>query len=280
MGKSIVGVYETKDEVIEAVSELTQKGYSQDDILVYTNGETKEYMNFDNDAAGYETSRRGVEEESFLDKLKNTFTEETKHSTTTEEQLKSMGIADGDVIAHSSHLENGKIAVIVDDNTTLESYSDTNVNQELLNQEKSYTGTDDLYNKDTEEERIRLREEQLDVQKNTVQTGEVDIEKTVESRQETVEVPVKKEEVYIEHRSVNQDQDYDGKPINDGETIRVPIREEQIEVTKKPVVTDEVVIGKRTVEETKQVSDTVKKEDLLVDGEEATSRNNERYNKD
>lgn len=47
--------------------------------------------------------------------------------------------------------------------------------------------------------------------------------------------------------------------------IRIPVTEEKIEVTKKPVVTDEIVIGKEKVTNTKTVQDTVKKEDVHID---------------
>lgn len=38
-------------------------------------------------------------------------------------------------------------------------------------------------------------------------------------------------------------------------------------MTKKPVVTDEVVVGKRTVEENEHISETVKKEEPRLNKE-------------
>ncbi|RFU69017.1 YsnF/AvaK domain-containing protein [Peribacillus saganii] len=127
------------------------------------------------------------------------------------------------------------------------------------------------YAKDTEigtdeEKTMKLREEQLKVNKQAVQTGEVQVNKEVVEEQKSVEVPVKHEEVYVERRPA-QSTAADAGTIDENETIRVPVVEEQIQVTKKPVVTEEIVIGKRTVEETKHVSDTVKKEEAHVDKE-------------
>ncbi|WP_051348481.1 YsnF/AvaK domain-containing protein [Peribacillus kribbensis] len=131
---------------------------------------------------------------------------------------------------------------------------DTNANYETASTGRIDTETD-------EEQKLKLREEQLDINKNEVQTGEVEVNKEVTEEQKTVEVPVKREEVYVERRSVdNEITDADGE-FNDNETIRVPIVEEQIEVSKRPVVTDEVVIGKRTVEDSKHVTETVRKEE-------------------
>jgi len=43
------------------------------------------------------------------------------------------------------------------------------------------------------------------------------------------------------------------------------VKEERVRVTKKPVVTEEVTVGKRKVQDTKHVSETVRKEELKVD---------------
>ncbi|MEK0316266.1 YsnF/AvaK domain-containing protein [Cohnella sp. 56] len=52
----------------------------------------------------------------------------------------------------------------------------------------------------------------------------------------------------------------DGAAIGKDETIRIPVSEERVEVTKRPVVTEEISIGKRVVQDKKQVSETVSKE--------------------
>ncbi|WP_158555870.1 YsnF/AvaK domain-containing protein [Peribacillus glennii] len=130
----------------------------------------------------------------------------------------------------------------------------------------SGTGTADGMLTD-EEKTLRLREEQLEIDKQEVQSGEVVINKEVNEEQRTVNVPVEHEEVYVERRPVKDGtmNAKDAGPITDGETIRIPVVEEQVEVTKRPVVTDEVVIGKRTVQETQHVQDTVKKEEIKLD---------------
>jgi uncharacterized protein (TIGR02271 family) len=118
---------------------------------------------------------------------------------------------------------------------------------------------------DEERRRLRLREEQLQVNKQPVEAGEVGIHKDVVEEQKTVNVPVTHEEVYIERRPGS------GQPtdesIGQGEDIRVPVREEQVNVTKQTVDTGEVAIGKRAVQETQQVSDTVKREEARIDRE-------------
>ncbi len=119
---------------------------------------------------------------------------------------------------------------------------------------------------DTTDERvIRLREEQLNVNKQRAQAGEVDLRKEVVTEQKTVNVPVTHEEAFIERRAVTGAAASDTTPIGEGESIRVPLSEERVNVSKETVVTGEVSIGKRAVQETQQVTDTVRREEARVE---------------
>lgn len=111
--------------------------------------------------------------------------------------------------------------------------------------------------------RMQLREEQLRATSTPVETGEVRLHKDVVSEKETIDVPVSREEVVLERHAVEPRPD--DRPIGEGETIRVPIREERAEVEKTPVVYEEVDVGKRAVQETKRVSDTVRREEAVID---------------
>jgi len=114
---------------------------------------------------------------------------------------------------------------------------------------------------------LKLREEQLDVKKQRVQTGGVNLRKEVVAEQQTIDVPVTHEEAYIEHRAVTDStvEDANATPIGEGEAIRIPLSNEQVNVRKDTVVTGEVSIGKRAVEETQQVSDTVRREEARIE---------------
>jgi uncharacterized protein (TIGR02271 family) len=114
-------------------------------------------------------------------------------------------------------------------------------------------------------DRMQLREEELQARKTRVETGSVQLGKEVVEEQQTLEVPVTREEVYVERHAVDRREA--GTPIGDAEreTIRVPVTEERVEVSKQPVVYEEVGIGKRVTQETETVSDTVRREELRVD---------------
>ncbi len=126
------------------------------------------------------------------------------------------------------------------------------------------TTTNDVQDEFHQPRSLRLREERLNVTKERVQSGEVGLHKEVVSEQKTINVPVMHEEVVIEQHAVT-DGRADTSPIGEGETIRVPVSEEQVNVTKNTVVTGEVGIGKRTVQETQQVTDTVRREEARIE---------------
>jgi uncharacterized protein (TIGR02271 family) len=50
-----------------------------------------------------------------------------------------------------------------------------------------------------------------------------------------------------------------------GETISIPVHEEQVTAQKRAVVYEEVEVGKRAVQETQRVSETVRREEAVID---------------
>ena len=113
---------------------------------------------------------------------------------------------------------------------------------------------------------VRLREEELQARKEPVQTGQVEVGKEVVTEEKSVDVPVTREEVYVERHPV--DRRPADQPIGEEmDTVEVPVREEEVSVDKRPVVTEEVNVGKRTVQDTERVSDTVRREEARIERE-------------
>jgi uncharacterized protein (TIGR02271 family) len=117
-----------------------------------------------------------------------------------------------------------------------------------------------------EEQALKLREEQLDINKKEVEKGEVGVRKRIIEEEKTIKVPVQREEVYVERRSV-KDRPEGGEIKEETEEIRIPIKEEEVEIRKKPVVTEEVFVGKRTYEDTEESTEKVKREEAEIDEE-------------
>jgi uncharacterized protein (TIGR02271 family) len=117
-----------------------------------------------------------------------------------------------------------------------------------------------------EAQRLKLREEQLQVEKERVQTGEVHLRKEVVAEQQTFTVPTTREEIVVEVQP-GSGLATDQSPIAPGETVHVPVSEERIHVTKQPVETGEVSIHKEAVQEERPVSETVRHEKARLEQE-------------
>jgi uncharacterized protein (TIGR02271 family) len=114
-----------------------------------------------------------------------------------------------------------------------------------------------------DETTLELREEQLRARKETTRAGEVQLRKEVVTERQAMDVPVTREEVYIERRDVEPRPA--GRPIGEGQTINVPVHEERVTVDKQAVVTGEVEVGKRAVQETRRVEGEVRREEARIE---------------
>ncbi|MDN7244922.1 DUF2382 domain-containing protein [Planococcus shenhongbingii] len=141
--------------------------------------------------------------------------------------------------------------------------------RDFVDTDRNRMDTDHDRADDTEEDRLRLHEERLQVDKNRVQTGEVNVGKRVVEDNQTIEVPVEREEVYIERRPVNEEVTDDSRVGRDayqeGDDIHIPLTEERVNVTKTDVVSEEIVVGKRKVQDTEVVNETVRREEADID---------------
>jgi len=108
---------------------------------------------------------------------------------------------------------------------------------------------------------VQLKEEKLRVTKTPVETGDVRVRKEIHTDHKTITVPVEREEVVIERRPAS------GHTTGDvrAEEIRIPTKEEKVHVSKETVVKEEVRVAKRKVQGTEQVTDDVRREELVVE---------------
>jgi len=109
-------------------------------------------------------------------------------------------------------------------------------------------------------ETVELHEEQLRAHKETVNAGEVAVRKEVVSERQEMDVPVRREEVVVERHAVPNRPASDAAFASGREELRVPVHEEQVTLEKQAVVTEEIEIGKRAVQDTEHVGGTVRKE--------------------
>jgi len=109
---------------------------------------------------------------------------------------------------------------------------------------------------------IRLRKEELDIAKSKVQKGDVEIGKEIIEEHKSVDVPVTREEVVIERKTLNNEASE--SPITNEQTIHIPVSEEKVNVGKHTVVTGEISAHKRAIENTEHIDETLKREEALI----------------
>ena len=121
--------------------------------------------------------------------------------------------------------------------------------------------------------RIALMEEQLHITTRPVETGQVTLIKTVHETDETVTVPLLREEYNVERRAINQYVDELPITRQEGQTTIYPVVKEVLVVQKRLLLVEEIrVTHQQTqVEETQTVR--LRREDLTV---ERTTNNPER----
>jgi uncharacterized protein (TIGR02271 family) len=127
---------------------------------------------------------------------------------------------------------------------------------------------------DTNERRIQLRGEMLRAVKQRVEKGEIRLRKDIVTENQTISVPVTREEVVVERVSAGEAEPLSGSIGEEGE-IRVPVSEERVSVVKEPVVTGEVRVHKRDVQDNQQVTDTVRHEEVRVEKEGSVDVNDQ-----
>jgi len=117
-------------------------------------------------------------------------------------------------------------------------------------------------------------EEQLRVGTETQEKGRARLRKYVVTEQETVTVPVQREEVRIEREPItdaNRGEALDGPAISE-EEHEVVLHEERPVVQKEAVPVERVRLDKETVTEQRQVTEEVRKEQIDTDGDGVTDR--------
>ncbi len=155
-----------------------------------------------------------------------------------------------------------------DDSTTVTTQSST-TDSDYVEQPVQRTQTDQVQRSTTDVSdddniRVQRHEEELQATKTMRDSGEVRVSKDVVEEEQTLEVPVTREQVTV--RSVDaSDSTSDTSEAFQGGTISVPVREEGVEVDKQTRVAEEVEIDKRTVESTEGVTDTVRREQVNIE---------------
>jgi uncharacterized protein (TIGR02271 family) len=126
----------------------------------------------------------------------------------------------------------------------------------------------------TTDDAMTRSEEELQVGTETRERGRARLRKSVTTETQQVTVPVQREEVRIEREPItdaNLDAATSGPAISE-EEHEVTLREEEVVVGKRAVPKERVRLDTETVTDERQVSEEVRKEQIEVDGDQSTYR--------
>jgi uncharacterized protein (TIGR02271 family) len=252
----IVAFFNKKTDAYQAISQLRQSGFSTDQIGLMTGDK------YESATSG---STRATHDESFWEKVKEFFSGESHEEEDIDYRDTSSGWNWDKKRAdyYYNGINAGGALVSVTGSRSVEArpiLEDAGGDLRETGFEAVSTNADP----DSEDvRRIQLRGEMLRTYKERVQRGEVRLRKDVVSETKTVQVPVTREELVVER--VPASARTSTGEIGTEQEIRVPLSEERVRTEKEPIVTGEVRIGKRTVQNTETVSDNVRHEELRAD---------------
>jgi uncharacterized protein (TIGR02271 family) len=110
--------------------------------------------------------------------------------------------------------------------------------------------------------------EELKVDKRTEETGVTRIRKTVQERQETVDVPLRVDEVEVERVPVGRYVDAPVEVRQEGDTTIIPVLEEVLVVEKRLLLKEELHVRKRSREVRDRREVTLRGEKAVVEHED------------
>lgn len=113
---------------------------------------------------------------------------------------------------------------------------------------------------------IPVYEEQLTVGKQRQEEGRVRLHKDVVEEKQTITEPVSYEQVSVEKVPVAANEAQVGPDAFVDKDIEVILMGEELTVGKRAVVTEEVRLRKETVTEQREITDSVRKERVVVEG--------------
>jgi uncharacterized protein (TIGR02271 family) len=123
----------------------------------------------------------------------------------------------------------------------------------------------DAVRTDGETEHLQLREERLRIEKVPEEVGKVRIGKRVTEWTETVEVPLRREDLVLEVLPGSGVVRIEGRELHAGDVFELALVQERATVVKETVLSEDVYVRKTSADVQETVQETLRREELVVD---------------
>ena len=118
---------------------------------------------------------------------------------------------------------------------------------------------------DAARDTIALAREEVRVGKRPVQTGRVRIRKVVREREQEVQAQLLREEVDVKRVPVNRVIERPAEPHYRGDVLVIPVMEERLVTEKRLVVTEELHVRRRRIEQPHRARVMLRREEPVVE---------------
>lgn len=276
LAQNKIETFQNENDVIVRVNELKSKGIQENKVTVITDKKPESSILSDRLSVNYKEAKG-----SFGDKVSALFSGDDPE----EKALEDLNLNQKETDRYVDELKSGKILLFVHPSAQQKLQTDASAtNSDTLRADEKHatpgnttastgnTAFTDLNKgktgqpKASQTEQMELHEEVVDVDTNSVKSGEVNIDKRTVTDQEEFDVPVTKQEVNIERRPVNKvsEQGKTGGAYTEKDEIHVPVYEEKVDVDKKDVIKEEIVVNKKDVTENVHVRENVRREEAEI----------------
>jgi uncharacterized protein (TIGR02271 family) len=110
---------------------------------------------------------------------------------------------------------------------------------------------------------FHIKKEELEIAKEWMQTGEVNIYREIITEEKSFTVPIKREELVIKKKALANSVTLEHKDMAT-EIIRILLNEEHVEFNKHKVNLEDVSIYKHQIQDIKHIEETLKREEPIV----------------
>jgi uncharacterized protein (TIGR02271 family) len=244
MANNVIGVFDSASIAEQVVSDLTASGFSSGDINQYQGS-----------------------------------------SSDLEDQLQSAGVSADDARDYAANVGQAGALVMVRADDTRTDEAVEIMNRYYAESERSdyggdtaeydanaatagssyQTGSTEINTGGSDEARLAVAEEQINIGKREVSRGGVRVRSVVSERQVEEQVTLRDESIQVDRHAVNRPVTNADTNVFKEETIEFTETDEEAVVSKDTRVVEEVVIGKTAEQRTETVRDTVRRSDVEVE---------------